>query len=189
VPQAKIIVLLRDPLERGYSHWKRERRDGTEPLERFEDAIEAEPERLSGEVDRILSDDTYYSYAHENFSYVSQGLYFEPLRKWLEWYPRNQVHVETTERFLQDPQGVYDDILQFLGLPPFRLRDARLLNTIATDQRLEPATRRKIRARIRPHNRLLEEYLGINLEWEDPDVGAEEPSPTTPPRTGVTVSE
>jgi Sulfotransferase domain len=177
VPHAKLVVLLRDPIERAYSHWKRERRDNKEPLERFEDAIAAEPERLAGEVERILNDDSYYSYAHENFSYITQGLYVDSLRKWLEHYPREQVYVEVSERLLQDPQRVYDDILEFLGLPPFRLRDVKLLNTNVTDHRLDAATRRELTARIAPHNRRLEELLGIELGWRKHDTDSDLISP------------
>jgi Sulfotransferase domain len=167
VPHAKIIVLLRDPIDRAYSHWKRERRDGTEPLERFEDAVAAEPERLAGEEERILGDERYYSYAHENFSYISQGLYVDALRRWLEHYPREQVYVEASERLLRDPQRAYDGVLRFLGLPPFSLRDARRLNTTASGQGLAPTTRRELIARVAPYNRQLEALLGIRLGWDD----------------------
>ncbi len=168
VPQAKVIALLRDPVARAYSHWKRERRDGTEPLESFEDAIAAEPGRLAGQVERILGDDTYYSYAHENFSYVSQGLYLDSLERWLEHFPRRQLHIEISERFLEDPQAGYDRILRFLGLPPFSLRDAERLNVTAqrTGEGLKSETRRALVARIAPHNRRLEERLGIELGWD-----------------------
>jgi hypothetical protein len=169
VPQAKIMALLRDPLERAYSHWKRERRDGTEPLESFAGAIAAEPARLAGEVRRILSDDRYYSYAHENFSYVSQGLYLDSLPRWLDRFPREQVHIELTERFLEDPQAVYDRVLRFLGLPPFTLRDAERLNVTGqgTGQGLASEVRSELTARIAPHNRRLDEYLGIRLGWDE----------------------
>jgi Sulfotransferase domain len=173
VPHAKIIVLLRDPVERAYSHWKRERRDGTEPLERFEDAVAAEPGRLAGEAERILSDERYYSYAHENFSYVTHGIYVDALRKWLDHYPREQVHVAASERFLRDPQRVYDGVLSFLGLPPFSLRDATPLNTTGSGQGVASATRRELVARLGPYNRQLEELLGIRLGWDD-DAAAEQ---------------
>jgi Sulfotransferase domain len=167
VPQAKIIALLRDPVERAYSHWRRERRDGSEPLESFEDAIAAEPGRLAGEEERILSDERYYSYVHENFSYVTQGLYLESLRRWLERYPGEQVHIEVSERFLADPQAAYDRVLRFLGLSPFSLRDAERLNVTdhRKEQQLGSETRRELTARFAPHNRRLEEYLGIELGW------------------------
>jgi hypothetical protein len=118
VPAAKLIVLLRDPITRAYSHWRRERRDGNEPLRTFEEAIAAEAGRLAGEVERIVGDDRYYSYAHENFSYITLGLYLDGLQRWFARYPRERVCIQTTEQFLEDPQAVYGTILRFLGLPP-----------------------------------------------------------------------
>src|SRR4029453_1468552 len=94
MPHVKLIVLLRNPIDRAYSHWRRERRNGREPLARFEDAVAAEPTRLAGEVERIVSDHRYYSHAHENFSYMTQGLYLESLLKWFERYPREQGLME-----------------------------------------------------------------------------------------------
>ena len=164
VPGAKLIVLLRDPVSRAYSHWRRERRDGMEPLARFEEAVEAEEERLAGEVDRILNDERYYSYAHENFSYLTQGLYLESLKRWLEYYPREQMHVEVSERFSARPQEAYDRVLEFLGLPAMKLLDASPQNTSEGDP-LDPAVRRKLHARVAPENARLEEFLGFELGW------------------------
>ena len=165
VPDAKLVVLLRNPVDRAYSHWRRERRDGAEPLERFDEAVAAESERLAGEVDRILNDERHYSYAHENFSYMTQGHYLEPLRKWLEHYPRERVHVEISERFFRDPQAGYERVLEFLGLPSMTLRDARPRN-ITVGEPLDALTRRKLSARIAPENERLEEFLGFQLGWD-----------------------
>ena len=170
IPNARLIVLLRNPIDRAYSHWSRERRDGREPLERFEDAIAAEPGRLEGEVERIISDERYFSYAHENHSYLTQGLYLEPLRKWLEHYPRERVHVEVSEQFFRDPQAALDRVLAFLELPPIELRDSRPLNTVEA-QPLDPALRRRLASRVAPHNRQLEELLEIELDWDEPGRG------------------
>jgi hypothetical protein len=165
VPDAKVIVLLRNPVDRAYSHWLRERRDGKEPLERFEEAVEAEAGRLAGEIDRIRGDERYYSYAHENFSYMTQGHYLEPLRRWLEHFPRERVHIEVSERFAKDPQGGYDRVLEFLGLPQASLRDARPRNTIESTP-LDPVLRRELSARMAPANERLEEFLGMELGWD-----------------------
>ena len=168
VPDAKIIVLLRNPVDRAYSHWRRERRDGKEPLERFEDALAAEPQRLAGEADRITEDERYYSYAHENFSYMTQGHYLEPLRRWLEHYPCERVHVELSEGFSRDPQGGYDRVLEFLGLEPMTLSDARPRNTIESEP-LDPGLHRELSARMAPENDRLERFLGIELGWSRGD--------------------
>lgn len=167
VPDAKIVVLLRNPVERAYSHFKRLRREGKEPLQAFEDALAAEPERLAGEEERILGDDRYYSPAHEHFSYATQGVYADSLGRWLEHFPRERVHVEASERFLREPQRAYDEVLAFLGLPAFHLPDTTPLNGTRPEP-LAPATRTELSARFAPHNRRLEEMLGMRFGWDAP---------------------
>lgn len=169
VPEAKLIVLLRNPLDRAYSHWRRERREGREPLERFEDAIAAEDHRLAGEVERIVADDHYYSYAHENFSYLTQGCYADGLQRWLARYPRQRVCIQTTERLREDFQGVYQTILEFLGLPRFAVRPSARLNADEGAAPLSQRTRRELAARIAPDNVRLERLLGIHFGWNTDD--------------------
>jgi hypothetical protein len=166
LPKAKLIVLLRNPIDRAYSHWRRERRDGTEPLSTFEAAVDAEYDRIEGEADRIVNEKDYYSYAHENFSYIAQGLYFEPLRTWLNYYPRERIHVELSEHFFVDPESVYDRVLRFLDLPAFQLRHSARANSNHPSKPLSRVTRRRLASRIVPHNRRLEELLGMDLGWD-----------------------
>jgi hypothetical protein len=171
VPDAKILVLLRDPVERAHSHYKQLRRDGLEPLDTFEAALAAEPERLAGEEERILNDERYYSRAHEHFSYISQGLYADALARWLQHYPREQVYVMASESFMREPQLTYDGVLRFLGLPPFRLPDTTPLNG-GPSATMAERTRRELAERVAPHNRRLEELLGMRFDWETAPVGA-----------------
>lgn len=166
LPHARLIALLRNPVERAYSHWRRERRDGREPLPTFEAALAAEPERLAGEEERIIADARYYSYAHENWSYLTQSLYFTPLRRWLDRFPPDQVFIESSERFLTDPQGVYNRVLAFLGLPPRRLCDTRPLNAVPPDAPVPDHLRAELRERLTLHNRELERYLSIEFDWD-----------------------
>jgi hypothetical protein len=166
VPDAKIVALLRNPVDRAYSHWLRERRDGKEPLERFEEAVAAESGRLAGEIDRIIGDERYYSYAHENFSYMGQGHYLEPLRRWLEHFPRQGVHIEISERFSENPQAGYDRVLSFLGLPRIALRDTRPRNTIESTP-IDPGLRRELTALMASENNRLEEFLGVEFGWNE----------------------
>ncbi|HYF40703.1 MAG TPA: sulfotransferase domain-containing protein, partial [Gemmatimonadales bacterium] len=61
LPGARLLVLLRNPVDRAYSHYQHEVRGGREPLS-FEEAIAREPERLEGEEERLRADPAYYSY-------------------------------------------------------------------------------------------------------------------------------
>ena len=62
VPEAKLIVLVRNPVDRAFSHYQHEVALGREPLS-FEEALEAEDERLRGEEEHMLADPRYFSHA------------------------------------------------------------------------------------------------------------------------------
>ncbi len=67
LPDVKLITLLRNPVDRAYSHYQHEVRLEREPLS-FEEATEREGERLDGELDRMLEDESYYSLRHQHYS-------------------------------------------------------------------------------------------------------------------------
>ena len=110
VPDALILAILRDPVERAFSHWK-ERRNHTEDLD-FDAALAAEDGRTAGEEERILNDPAYVSLAHRHQTYVAQGCYAPMLRRWYEHYPEDQVLVAAAEDFYGDPQSFVDGVNQ-----------------------------------------------------------------------------
>lgn len=66
LPNVKLVAILRNPVDRAYSHYQHVRRNGREPLS-FEEAIEREPPRTEGEAEIISSDDEYQSSAHRRY--------------------------------------------------------------------------------------------------------------------------
>ena len=80
LPDARLIALVRDPVSRAYSHYQHEVALGREPLS-FEDAIDAEDERMQGELERMLADPAYFSHAWWNYTYLARGLYAEQLER------------------------------------------------------------------------------------------------------------
>jgi hypothetical protein len=126
VPGAQIVVLLRDPVVRAYSHYRERMRHDTEPLS-FVEALDAEEARLAGEEDRIRREPGYRSLAHRHQSYVAQGRYATPVARWLDAFG-DQVLVLRSEDLYADPQDVYDQVLRHLGLAPRRLTDASARN-------------------------------------------------------------
>jgi hypothetical protein len=168
LPEVKLIVLLRDPVDRAFSHYRERVNAGTETLG-FEEALEREPERLAGEVERILADPAYYGHAHDFCSYLARGRYLEQLRPWMERFGRERFLVLRSEDFYADVAGTYGRVLEFLSLPPFEPDSRRRHAVVAVrTPALAQATRERLAEYYAPHNRALEEYLGMDLGWTAP---------------------
>jgi hypothetical protein len=163
LPHAKLLVLLRDPVARAYSHYQKEVARGYERLS-FEEAIAAEPERLEREADRLRSDPSYQSYSHEHFSYVARGIYADQLSRWLECFPREQLWIVRSEDLFGDPDATYASALRFLGLPA-RSLSAYPRRNVRLYEPLPPKLERQLRRYYAPHNEKLSELVGREFTW------------------------
>lgn len=163
VPDAKIVVLLRDPVDRTYSHWKERRRSSAEDLD-FSDALRAEPERLAGERDRLLSDPGYYSYAWEQQSYLAQSKYGAALRPWVELFGRDRVFAAASEDYYADPLAVLGEVDEFLGLPRRDHATAELRNAAAGPD-LDAGLRRDLEQQFASDKQDLVALLGRGFPW------------------------
>jgi hypothetical protein len=117
LPAVKVIVLLRDPVERAYSAYTHEFARGFE-TETFERALELEEERLHGEVERILEDPSYNSRRHQHNAYLSRGRYVDQLQRYEAALGRDRMHVIDSQSLFDAPDTEYSALLSFLGLPP-----------------------------------------------------------------------
>lgn len=164
VPEVKLIALLRNPVDRAYSHYQYEVRRGRETLS-FEDAIGREVERLSGERERILRDGSYYSFNHQRYSYLSRGIYMDQLRTWIGLFPKEQMLILKSGDFYADPPTMLGRILEFLNLPSWELKEYKTYNR-ASYPRMNAVTRKRLIDYFNPHNQRLYEYLGMSLDWD-----------------------
>lgn len=105
LPDARLIAILRDPVERAYSHYRLSRSLGIEPLT-FPEALAAEPIRLRS-ADRA---------AKFAYSYVDRGRYVDQLARLCERFGREHVHVAIFEEMRDDPTRVYSSLCGFLGV-------------------------------------------------------------------------
>ena len=122
VPGARLIVLLRDPVDRALSHYHHEVGLGRERLS-FEDALAAEEERTRGEEERMVREPSYFSHPWWDYTYVARGRYAEQLERWFAVFGREQLLVVASEELAADPQAAYGRVLAFLGAPAHDLGD------------------------------------------------------------------
>lgn len=167
-PSVKAIVLLRDPVERAWSHYRERTENGVEPLA-FQDALAAEDARTAGELARMRADPGYHSRAHDWYSYRARGVYLPQLRNWLSVFPADQLLVLRSEDMYADPQAAFDQACRFLGVGAHVLPDRRPRNTGRTRAPVPESCRRELAEFYAPHNRALEAFLGRQLRWTAPE--------------------
>ena len=164
LPNAKIIILLRNPVDRAYSHYSHIHRVGREPLS-FEDAIEAEPERLAGEAEKIQADPNYSTFTHVHYSYLTRGRYVEQLPRWLERFPRDRMLILSSEELSREPAASFQKALDFLGLDAWTPEQFSIFKQGSYEQ-MDPATRKKLVEYFRPYNQQLYDLLGMKFDWD-----------------------
>lgn len=163
LPGVKLVVMLRDPVERAFSAYKHEFARGFE-RESFEDALRLEDSRLDGEIDRMRADLRYESHAHRHHSYRRRGHYAEQLERAFRYFPRERVFVMESEEFFAAPAEKYRQLLDFLGLPPFE--PARFDRHNGRPGEPMPApTRRMLEDHYRPYDERLTALLGRAPGW------------------------
>jgi hypothetical protein len=163
LPNARLIALLRNPVDRAFSHYQHEVALGREPLS-FEDALAAEDERMHGELERMLEDPRYFSHAWWNYTYAARGRYAEQLEGWFEALPREQVLVLLTDELASDTAGTYRRTLDFLGVDERGLESyPRIFERDYAG--MDPATRARLAKEFAEPNRRLAELLGRELPW------------------------
>jgi len=164
VPDARLIVLLRDPAERAWSHYHHVVRQGEEPLS-FEEALAREEERLAGEADRIRRDGSYYSFAHRKYSYRSRGLYADQLSAWRAHFPLEQFLLLRSEDLFDAPAETWRRVTDFLGLSPSELPAQRRHNSYPHPP-LSGPIRQRLAEYFAPHNLRLRDEWGLTLHEE-----------------------
>ncbi len=98
LPDARMVVLLRDPARRAYSHYWHERAKGREPLD-FEAAIAAEPDRIEVADARLAGGSLERSPDHQHFSYLARGRYAEQLERWFALFSRVDLEPRNTRKY------------------------------------------------------------------------------------------
>ena len=111
--QIKLVILLRNPIDRAFAHWNMQRFKNREPLD-FLDALKKEPRRIAQPL----------TIESRRFAYVDRGFYSAQLERVFKFFPREQVHFVKFEDFRDRKQETLDRIFEFLGVKPLRrIRD------------------------------------------------------------------
>ncbi len=104
-PDTKLLIVLRAPVERAYSHFVMDRRRGWESIEDFGEALDSEPDD---------ADDFWWGRRH----YIRHGLYAESVKQYLQTFPRDQVRIMFYDDLVSNSALYLKRIFEFLEVDP-----------------------------------------------------------------------
>jgi hypothetical protein len=160
--------MLREPVERAYSHYQHMVRLGFEDLS-FPAAIAAETQRLSRDIERMHIDPLDRVPSFRRYSYVLRGQYSEQIVRWLDVFERDRFLITTAEGFFEDPEATLHALERFVGVDqwsPSEFLNYSYTNGSGADAPdLPPDLRSEIQEYFTRSNADLEQLTGITVPW------------------------
>ena len=120
---------------------------------------------MPGEAAKIFRDENYRSFGHQNFSYLSRGIYIEQLELWNDYFSKDSMLVLKSEDLFTNPRKVVEQTCEFLGVKKKTSSEFQIHNSLPY-QDMEPETHKLLSEYFEPYNDRLYHLLGMNFEWE-----------------------
>lgn len=167
LPKAKLIVLLRDPVERALSQVFHAQRHGFEPLE-IEEALAAEPRRLAN-AHQTLQHLGSQDYSHQKHSYVSRSRYEEQLNRYESLFPPSQILILRSEDLFHETDEIWLKIQNFLEIDSIPLPSPLThANASAGEaQNVQKIVRDGLRRELFQTAKIIQQKYGIHWDWRN----------------------
>jgi len=165
LPKTKFIVILRNPVDRAYSHYQMSVRKKIETLS-FEDAINAEPSRIKEASLNPSGTNSQISMPLKHYSYLSRGKYYNHLTRWFALFPQSQFHILSFEDLLSNTQYEYDRICDFLNVCHIEDISLPKLNSDSYSE-MHTDTRALLNGYFSQSNKELMKLIRVEFPWSD----------------------
>lgn len=166
-PNAKFIILLRNPIDRAFSHYTMMEHKHKEDLS-FDEAISKESERTREEFAMMEKDENYYSSEYYHHAYLDRGIYYKKIEKWFKVFPKEQFLIIQSEELFKNPNETYQQIIKFLNLPDWKLKNYSIVGPGKyKKQKISNEARKKLTEFFKPHNERLFELLRKKFDWNN----------------------
>ena len=152
-PNIRLIVALRNPISRAFSHWNMEKQRGADNLN-FLAAIETEPDRCRNAL----------PLQHRVYSYVDRGFYSQQLRRLWNYFPQKQVLVLRQEQLQQNPELTMEQIYKHLGIVSVPFTGAQQLHALPYEDPMPAAAKDWLRQHFLWEIKQLEAMLGWDCQ-------------------------
>lgn len=163
-PDTKLILLLRNPVERAWSNYRMSRWHGFEPLS-FEEALQYEDMRVAEETEKEKNPD-YHSYVMQRLAYRTNGIYVRYLREWQKHFSPGQMLILRSEDLFEKPAEIFRQVTDFIGLPAYENVAFENFNKGKIEKEMDPQTRKELARFYEPYNRELYQLISRDMHWE-----------------------
>jgi hypothetical protein len=153
LPEAKMIVSLRDPVARAFSAYQHTRR------------LRLTEKSLRETLDLEFQQAGDPLAPRQNWDLLRKGRYAESLERWFTLFPREQFHIINFRDLVADPATTVAGIVDFLGLPQAPIDTGHTHNPGRYTEQMDPDLEERLREYFEPHNRRLEALLGYPMGW------------------------
>ncbi len=180
LPKVRIVVVLRHPVDRVYSSYRKAVTDGIESRS-IEGCIADIEAHTDVEWER-LCDESSYNFDQPHLPlHLVRSFYTRQMSVWLNYFEPNQVMVVQSEAMFLNPQVVCNHIAEWLNMPTVTLRDAKPFNVGRKKDALSPEIRSHLTNLLKHDADQLDELLGVKFDWFDEQDGEHTVHMTTHP--------
>ena len=160
-PNIKLIALIRNPVDRAFSHYQHNVKHGFE-RRGFQDAINSELEVLKSIENPAEAAKKWKWGVHPGYLLI--GFYYYFLKQWLDIFSREQFLIINNQDLFINPSATMKQVFKFLGLPESLEAEYPKYYASSYDP-IKDELRKKLNEIFKPHNQKLEDYLNIDFNW------------------------
>ncbi|GAB4234754.1 MAG: hypothetical protein Kow0049_18840 [Stanieria sp.] len=160
-PDMKLIVMLRNPIDRSisqYYHWRKVGAEFRSLKDAIADEIELIKKMSQPSFDGNLS-------RKGNSGCLLESVYIYFLEQWMSIIPKEKFLILKSEDFYQNTPATLNQVFDFIGLPNYQLKDYKTYNAGSYSD-IDPEMHQLLAECFQPHNQRLEEFLGMKFDWD-----------------------
>ncbi len=166
-PQAKLIVVLRDPVKRAFSHFNFVKSYNNDIKNAsFFEALDKEKKILKTAFEHIRTQPVKSAIDISNYGYIYKGEYINHLRRWFRFFSKNQILIIDFNLLKTNPEQVLETICKFLEIDEsFKFSTAQKQNQTTYYSKLTYDEQAVLIKHFTPYNKELFDFLGEKFDW------------------------
>lgn len=163
LPNVKLILILRNPIDRAYSNYTDKINRGTETTE-FDEVVKNEIAFIQNKSSKLKKNNLLTDIITEP-AYLAKGIYVKQLELWTKKFPLEQIHILSTEKMAKDPFKTLENVFEFLEISKESIKIPELRKKKEYSP-MNSETRKLLIEFFKPYNEELYKMINQRFEWD-----------------------